>query len=310
MLCIAFAIDCWLQSAASLRRWRTWQKNLLRSDKNFISLVSSCFLSNNSLSACPPSFCQWVCLCLCTVLSLRTSPGCHRNTAALGWAVADRVTVRLNHLHGVLHCGPPAPGRGAQWAGNLTTRDQVRSRSTKHTCSQLLHLMLNSPFCFKSIHLDVNGSLFLGDLCFVSFLTGLSRWPKRCGTSSFLRPPRSPRPISRKSICRSWGGSLSTGTPWMSVSLGRTWSPTIFPITCTTTWQCGPKTSEFWAALGWEVHLLSLLKGCGTELDDIDERMVLISSLSLILSGKWPQAVRANGHLLLNSEKVWKYQSM
>lgn len=33
-------------------------------------------------------------------------------------------------------------------------------------------------------------------------------------------------------------------------------------------------------------------------------RMVLISSLSLILSGKWPQAVRANGHLLLNSEKV------
>lgn len=37
-------------------------------------------------------------------------------------------------------------------------------------------------------------------------------------------------------------------------------------------------------------------------------RMVLISSFSLILSGKWPQAVRANGHLLLNSEKVWKYQ--
>lgn len=31
---------------------------------------------------------------------------------------------------------------------------------------------------------------------------------------------------------------------------------------------------------------------------------------TLILSGKWPQAVRANGHLLLNSEKVWKYQSV
>lgn len=31
---------------------------------------------------------------------------------------------------------------------------------------------------------------------------------------------------------------------------------------------------------------------------------------SLTLSGKWPQAVRANGHLLLNSEKVWKYQSV
>lgn len=39
-------------------------------------------------------------------------------------------------------------------------------------------------------------------------------------------------------------------------------------------------------------------------------RMVLIRAFSLILSGKWPQAVRANGHLLLNSEKVWKYQSM
>lgn len=29
---------------------------------------------------------------------------------------------------------------------------------------------------------------------------------------------------------------------------------------------------------------------------------------SLTLSGKWPRAVRANGHLLLNSEKVWKCQ--
>lgn len=113
MLSLVFAIDCWLQSAASLRRWQMQQKNLLRSDKNFISLVSFCFLSNNSLSACPPFFCQWICLFLCTVLSSWTSPGYHRNTAALGWAVADRVTVRLNHLHGVLHCSPPAPGRSA-----------------------------------------------------------------------------------------------------------------------------------------------------------------------------------------------------
>jgi len=32
--------------------------------------------------------------------------------------------------------------------------------------------------------------------------------------------------------------------------------------------------------------------------------MVKMSTFPLVYSGKWPQAVRANGHLLLNSEKV------
>lgn len=67
------------------------------------------------------------------LLSLWTSPCYHRNTAALGRAVADRVAIRLNHLHGILHCSPSAPGRSAQWSGNLTTGDQVWTWT--HTCS-------------------------------------------------------------------------------------------------------------------------------------------------------------------------------
>lgn len=127
---------------------------------------------------------------------------------------------------------------------------------------------------------------------FVFCPTGHSRWPKRCGTSSFLRLLRSPRQISQKSIYRSWGGSLSTGTPWMSVSLGKIWCPITFPTTCTTTWPCGPKTSEIYFA---------------GRFDSEKMRMIIMSSFSLTLSGKWPQAVRANGHLLLNSEKVSEY---
>lgn len=33
-------------------------------------------------------------------------------------------------------------------------------------------------------------------------------------------------------------------------------------------------------------------------------KLTLMRTLSVVYSGKWPQAVRANGHLLLNSEKV------
>lgn len=41
------------------------------------------------------------------------------------------------------------------------------------------------------------------------------------------------------------------------------------------------------------------------ELDYIDgEGDTNENVLSLVHSGKWPRAVRANGHLLLNSEKV------
>lgn len=74
--------------------------------------------------------------------------------------------------------------------------------------------------------------------------TGHSRWPKRCGTLSSLRRLHSPRQTSLKSIYKGWGGSLSTGTPWMSEYLARTWSPTICLTTCTTMWLCGPRTSK------------------------------------------------------------------
>lgn len=84
---------------------------------------------------------------------------------------------------------------------------------------------------------------------------------------------------------------MSTGTLWMSVSLGKIWCPTTFLTTCTTMWPCGPKTSE--------MHFTGRSDGKRM-------RMILMSSFSLTLSGKWPQAVRANGHLLLNSEKVLK----
>lgn len=96
--------------------------------------------------------------------------------------------------------------------------------------------------------LEHNKSLFLAS--FMSFLfffstTGQSRWLERCGTSSSLRLLRSLRPTSLKSICRGLEGSLSTGTPWMSVYLAKIWCPTICHIICTTMWPCGPKTSKF-----------------------------------------------------------------
>ncbi len=98
--------------------------------------------------------------------------------------------------------------------------------------------------CFNPIHPSFYPWPFLSRL-FSFFPPGRSRWPERCGTLSSLRRLLSPRQTSPKSICRGWGGSLSTGTLWMSVCLAKIWCPTTCLTTFTIMWLCGPKTSEF-----------------------------------------------------------------
>lgn len=73
----------------------------------------------------------WWCVSMCVCLPVWCfSPGYHRNAAALGRAVADWVAIGLHHLHGLLHCSPPPPGRCAQWTGKLSTGHQVWTQCT------------------------------------------------------------------------------------------------------------------------------------------------------------------------------------
>lgn len=54
---------------------------------------------------------------------LLVAPG--RDAAAVGRAVADRVSLRLHHLHGLLHCGSSAAGGRPAGPGGLPAGHQV-----------------------------------------------------------------------------------------------------------------------------------------------------------------------------------------
>lgn len=166
-----------------------------------------------------------------------------------------------------------------------------------------MFLKLNTPFCTKPIYQDVNGSLFWGPLS-PFFPHRPQQMTKEVWDFIFFKTSPFPKTDIPKEHLQKLRREFEYWYPVDVRVSGKDLVPNHLSYYLY-------NHVAMWPQDKWVMSCPSLSPLRVVEVNwVILMRMVLISSFSLIFSRKWPQAVRANGHLLLNSEKVWNYQSM